>query len=202
MRKVLISVGVCLVASAAFAQTRGTTGSRQGLVQAQCPVLGVPQPCDNSVIFKRGTFRFKRLKQPKLLFNQGVGRIRMLGVSPPQPFGLDAKISGLVSYGSDPDTDCPLANTQTLIDPLFTATMTCTTTVDGLFSNCKGLLQYPSPSAIPPATCTDATFIVEDIQAEVYEDGSVGNPAGLIARNGIAVIGRSPDCNSGGTNCP
>lgn len=202
MRKALFVLGVCLVASAASAQTRGTAGSRQGLVQAQCPVLGVPQPCDPSVVFKRGTFRIKRLKQPKLLFNQGVGRIRMLGVSPPQPFGLDAQISGLVSFGNDPDSDCPLANSQTSIDPLFTATMTCVTTTDGLFSNCKGLLQYPSPSAIPPATCTDVTFVVENVQAEVYEDGSVGDPDGLIARNGIAVVGRSPDCNSGGANCP
>jgi hypothetical protein len=171
-------------------------------VQAQCPVLGVPQPCDNGVIFGRGSFRIKRLKQPKLLFNQGVGRIRMINVSPPQPFGLDAQIVGLVSYSSDPDSDCPLANTQTLVNPLWTATMACVTVSPGLYSNCKGLLQYPSSSAIPPATCTDVTFIVENLQAEVYEDGSVGNPAGLIARNGITVLGRSPDCNSGGTNCP
>src|SRR5262250_1079107 len=101
MRKALIVAGVCLVASASLAQTRGTPGQRQGLVQAQCPVLGVPQPCDPGTIFTRGTFRIKRLKQPKLLFNQGVGRIRMLSVSPPQPFGLDAKIAGLVSYGND-----------------------------------------------------------------------------------------------------
>ena len=202
MRKALVFFGACLVATATFAQTRGTTGQRQGLVQAQCPVLGVPQPCDPGTIFGRGTFRIKRLKQPKLLFNQGVGRIRMLNVSPPQPFGLDAKVSGLVSFGNDPDSDCPLANTQTLVDPLFTATMTCVTVTSGLASNCKGLLQYPNPSAIPPATCTDVTFIVENVQAEVYEDGSVGDPSALVARNGITVLGRSPDCNSGGTNCP
>src|SRR5512139_4306492 len=106
MRTALVTIGVCLVASAAFAQIRGTPGSRQGLVQAQCPVLGVPQPCNPGTTFSRGGFRIKKLKQPKLVFNQGVGRIRIQSVTPPKPFGLDAIISGLVSYGSDPDSDC------------------------------------------------------------------------------------------------
>jgi hypothetical protein len=202
MYKALITIGVCLVAATAFAQIRGTPGSRQGLVRAQCPVFGIPQPCNPATNFSRGSFRIKKLKQPKLLFNQGVGHIRIQGVTPPKPSGLDATLSGLVSFGADPDSDCPLANTQTLIDPLFTATMTCVVASGGFASNCKGLLQYPSPSAIPPATCTDVTFVVENVAAQIYEDGSVGNPAALIARNGITVLGRSPDCNSGGKNCP
>ena len=205
MRRVYLIVVaglLCVAGAAVYGQTKGSGSTRNFLVQAQCLNGLVPVPCDPTIVFKNGFFRIKRIKQPNLVGpSTAVGKIRMQGVNPPQPNGLQAHLTGLVSYGSDPDSDCPLANTQVLADPLFTAQMTCVTQSPGIASNCKGLLQLPfGGNTTPP--CSDVTFTIENLQAEVYEDGSVGNPAALIARNGIRVIGRSPDCDSGGTRCP
>ena len=202
MRKIVIAATASLLFAVplVYAQTKGTGSYKQPLVQAQCFTGTQPIACDLDVTFKNGFYRLKKLKQPKLVQNTVVGKIRMQAVTPPQT-NLDAIVTGLRSYGSDPDSDCPLANTQVFENPLFTSDMTCQVAAGGLSSNCKGTLQRP-PFGNTPPQCSDVTFIVENLDAEVYEDGSIGNPAGLIARNGIAVIGRSPDCNSGGAGCP
>jgi hypothetical protein len=120
-------------------------------------------------------------------------------VSPPQG-GLQAQLSATLSYGPDPNFDCPRANSQVVVSPWATSSLTCLPAGFGFFAPCQGELQL---TAVTPPECADVDIIVENISAAVYESGFAGDPAHRIARDGLAFGGQSPDCNSGGSGgCP
>jgi hypothetical protein len=50
--------------------------------------------------------------------------------------------------------------------------------------------------------CTDVQLYISEVVVEVYEDGGVGVDAQKIAQNGALVVGKTPDCDSGGSGCP
>jgi hypothetical protein len=50
--------------------------------------------------------------------------------------------------------------------------------------------------------CSDVTQVIQDLSVEVYEGGFVGVPEHLIAVFGMNILGKSPDCASGGAGCP
>ncbi len=174
------------------AQTRGTTKSNLRLVRAQC--AGVP--CDPTIDFTGGTAQLKRVKQPKAVSNTEFGRININGVTPLPVAPLTALVSGSQVYGPDPDADCPLANTQ-VMGVFGTSTMTCIP--QGPAAKCRGKLFFASAT---PVQCSDVLRTITDITVEVYDSASVGDPSGLIAVPGMAILGRVPDCDSGGAGCP
>ena len=176
--------------SPAIAQTRAPQGYIARLVPELCGSL----PCNVSgITFTRGQARISGLKQSKLVFNSKIGRIVLQDVVPP-PAGLQAQLSATLSYGADPNGDCPQANSQVTVSPWATSSLTCTPTF-GFFAPCRGDLYV---TAGTPPECTDVDVIVENIAAEVYEAGFVGDPTHRIARDGLAQGGPSPDCQSGG----
>src|SRR5215470_18763377 len=96
-----VALGVCQ--PYAIAQTRGTKGYVARLVPELCG--GVP--CNASHIsFTRGEIRLLKLKQSDLMFNTEIGRVALHAVSPPQK-GLQAQLSATLSYGPDPNSNCP-----------------------------------------------------------------------------------------------
>jgi len=181
--------------TAAQAQTRNTARSSLRLVQAQCP--GMPAgPCAPGISFTGGTAQITRVKEPRAVSNTQFGRINLNGVFPLPASTLTAQVSGTQIYGSDPDADCPLAGTQ--VTGLFgTSTMTCIP--QGPTARCRGKLFFTAPTA---PQCSDVLRTIADITVEVYDSASVGDPAGLIAVPGMAILGRTPDCDSGGAGCP
>jgi hypothetical protein len=50
--------------------------------------------------------------------------------------------------------------------------------------------------------CTDVRVTVLDLKVEAYEFGMVGTEASRVATQGISIVGRAPDCSSGGSGCP
>jgi len=178
------------------AQTRGTSGYTARLVPELCGA----SPCNVSGIsFTHGEVHLRGLKQTDLVFNTNIGRIALQNVIPP-PAGLQAQLSATLSYGADPNGNCPQANTQVTVNPWATSSLTCIPPPFGFYAPCRGDLHV---TAITPPECADVDVIVENITAEVYERGFVGDPTRLIARDGVADGGKSPDCNSGGSGgCP
>lgn len=158
--------------------------STRSLVQAQCVALGVSAPCNNAGInFAKGKVRLNRVRQPDTASDTVMGRIKMSRVFPTQP-RLEARVIADVSYGRDPDGDCPLAGTQ-VVDRLFAkSSMECMKR--GGASNCKGDLLLPSLSA---PQCTDVAVIAEHLRVEVYDIVAVGTTTSLIARDGLKIIG-------------
>ena len=188
------AVAVCGVLSAE-AQVRGTARSSLRLVRAQCPGLP-PGPCTPSITFSGGTAQLKRVKQPRAVSNTEFGKVNLNGVSPIPASTLTAIASGTQTYGADPDADCPLANSQ-VTGPFGTSTMTCIP--QGPTAKCRGKLFFNTATAVQ---CSDVLRTITDINIEVYDSASVGDPAGLIATPGMAILGRIPDCDSGGAGCP
>lgn len=189
---VVVSAVLAVFAVSADAQTRSTAKSNLRLVRAQC--FGVP--CVPTITFTGGTVQLKRVRQPKAVSNTEFGRINMNGIAPLPVAPLTALVSGKQVYGSDPDFDCPLANTE--VNGIFgTSTMTCIP--QGPAAKCRGKLFF---AASTPVQCSDVLRTITDITVEVYDSASVGNPNGLIAVPGMAIIGRVPDCDSGGSGCP
>jgi len=198
-----LKVGLCgamvaaCMANPLQAQTRAVSTLQSGLAMAQCPG---PVPCDTGgITFQRGSVRIRKVKQPDPIYSTFIGTISLQGVLPAQT-NLDAVVSARVSYGADPNGNCPLANTQTVLNPWATSSLTCIASGFGFFTNCRGDLNL---AALVPLQCSDVDMVFEDVRTQVYEAGLVGTTAGLIARDGHAANGGSPDCDSGGRGgCP
>lgn len=193
---VLCGVALSVCQSPAVGQTRGTSGYIARLVPELCGAL----PCNVAGInFGRGEIRLSSLKQSDLAFQSKIGQIVLNQVVPP-PTTLQAQLAATLSYGTDPNGDCPQAGTQVTVSPWATSTLTCVTPPFSFFAACRGDLHV---TAVTPAPCTDVDVTVENIAAEVYEGGFLGDPTRRIARDGLLRGGTSPDCNSGGTGgCP
>jgi hypothetical protein len=200
MRKPLVvlswtAVGFVLAAIPAQAQTRSVSAHVSRLVLAQCPG---PAPCDSSGIsFTRGDVSFQ-IRKPGPVFSSQVGRISLSGVVPPVS-NLSAVVSARVSYGPDPNGDCPVASTQSVVNPWATSSLSCVASERDFLTSCSGEIHLTS---LLPVECSDVDIIIEDLSTEVYESGFAGISSRLIARDGHAVPGRSPDCVSGGIGCP
>lgn len=200
MKRILavgIAAAALLAVSAADAQTRNTATSRFRMARAYCTT----GPCNPFFTFQGGATLIKRVKQPKLVSNRKLGNIRInalqrLGGPAIPPF-LDARVSGTVFYGPDANAVCPLANTV-VSGPFATSTMTCTVGAAG-DANCKGNLFFINFTA---AACSDVSQNIQDLEIEVYEAGGVGVPEKLIGVAGINILGKTPDCASGGAGCP
>ncbi len=188
---------VLFAVSSAEAQTRNTATSRMRMVRAYCTT----GPCNPFFTFQGGATLIKRVKQPKLVSNRKLGNVRInalqrLGGPAIPPF-LEAQVSGTVFYGPDLNAACPLANTV-VSGPFATSTMTCAVSAAG-DANCKGNLFFIDFTA--PA-CSDVAQTIQDIEIEIYEGGFVGVPERRVAVAGINILGKSPDCASGGAGCP
>jgi hypothetical protein len=200
MKKLLgaaLAVGVLLGAGAASAQTRNTSTSRQRMVRAFCTT----GPCDVFFTFQSGSTLIKRAKEPRLVTNRKFGKIRISSLQrvggPPIPTALEARISGTIFYGADFNAVCPLANTV-VSGPFATSTMNCVPGAAG-DANCSGNLFFIN--FVTPA-CSDVSQTIQDLSIEIYEGGFVGTPERLIATGGMNILGKSPDCASGGAGCP
>jgi hypothetical protein len=190
-----VAVGVSL--SPTFAQTRGTAGYIARLVPELCGAL----PCNVSgITFAGGEAHLSNLRQSNLVYNSKIGQIVLHNVIPPPTGGLQAQITATLSYGADPNGDCPQANSQVTISPWATSTLVCTPPPFSFYAPCRGDLYV---TAVTPPQCTDVDVIVENITVEVYERGFVGDPTRRIARDGLVRGGLTPDCNSGSPGgCP
>jgi hypothetical protein len=160
----------------------GSSVTLRPLVQAQC---AGPAPCNSlGLTFGKGKVRIQLVKPPNPVGNRVVGKIQISRVFRPQP-ALVAKVVGDISYGGDPNGDCPLANTQVLGAVYATSTLSCETKRGA--SNCKGILALP---ALIPAKCTDVSVVVTNAHVAVYDIAAPGSPSSLIARDGLKIQGR------------
>ena len=192
-----LAVGALLAVTAAEAQTRNTATSRFRMAQAYCTT----GPCDPWYTFQGGATLIKRAKQPKLVSNRKLGNIRVNALqrlgAPPIPAFLEARLSGTIHYGQDLNAICVLAN-SVVSGPFATSTMTCAVGAAG-DANCKGnlfFIDFTNPE------CSDVSQNIQDLEIEVFEGGFVGVPERKIATAGINILGKSPDCASGGAGCP
>ena len=112
-----------------------------------------------------------------------VGQIKMSRVFPPQP-RLEARVIGDITYGPDPNGNCPLANTQAPGAIYATGGMDCVTR--GGAANCKGILALP---ALVPPQCTDVSVFVNNAHIAVYDINSPGAVTSLIGRDGLKIAG-------------
>jgi hypothetical protein len=188
---------ILVVGTTATAQTKNTGSSRVRMVRAHCTT----GPCDQFFTFQGGSTLIRRARQPKLVTNRKLGKVRLNALQAlggePIPGSLDAQVVGTIFYGQDLNAVCPLANTV-VTGPFATSTMTCVLGAAGA-ANCSGTLFFIDFTL---AACSDVSQAIQDLRIEVYEGGFVGTPERLIATSGINVLGRTPDCASGGTGCP
>lgn len=198
MRRFLAVAGALVLLpflQTAEAQTKPTFSTRLRLVHAQCTT----GPCVPIFQFKRGDVQIKRMKLPKLVNDRRFGRVIISGLDAgigTFPAALEARISGRRIFGSDPDSDCPLANTETTGEFGF-SNLDCTLSAFNI-GRCRGTLSFNNLLA---PQCSDVRQTIEDVNVSVYLQGMVGNPAGLLATIGIAIPGSVPDCDSGGSGC-
>jgi hypothetical protein len=202
MKKLLglaIALALLLTGHVAGAQTRSTSTTRIRMVRAQCTT----GPCDPFFTFSGGATLIKRAREPKLVTNRKLGRARIttlqrVGVmGPPIPLFLDFQLSGTIFYGNDLNAVCGLANT-TVSGPFATGNLQCIVGADGS-ANCGGttfFINFVAPE------CSDVNQVIQDLNIEIYEGGFVGDPTRLIAVGGMNILGKSPDCASGGAGCP
>jgi hypothetical protein len=188
------AVVMLLGVQAASAQTKNSASTRFRLVQAQCTT----GPCHPSLTFSRGSGKINNVKQPKPVGNRFFGKIKITGVTSGSLSQLDAEVEGRRIYGVDPDGDCALASTEST-GVFGTSTMICRSNVFTNESRCSGKLFF---DLLTPPECSDVPVHTENIRVNVYEEGFAGVLTGLIATNGAFSLGKSPDCNSGGTGCP
>jgi hypothetical protein len=200
MRKLLgaaLALAVLLGGHTASAQTRDTASSRLRLIRAYCTT----GPCDPFFTFQGGSTLIKRGKQPKLVTNRKIGKVHVNSLQrlggPPIPGALEAQLSGTIFYGQDFNAVCPFANTV-VAGPFATSTMNCVIGAAG-DANCSGSLFFTN---FTPAACSDVSQVIQDLSIEVYEQGFVGVPEHLIGIFGMNILGKSPDCASGGAGCP
>jgi len=186
-----------LGAGAASAQTRNTAASRLRLVRSYCTT----GPCDPFFTFRGGSAMIKRVKQPKLVTNRKLGKIRLnsLQALGPQPIPgtVEALVSGTIFYGPDLNAVCPLANTV-VTGPFATSTMTCVLG-PAADANCAGNLFFIN---FTDPECSDVSQNIQGIDVSIYEGGFVGVPTKRLANFGMNILGRIPDCASGGAGCP
>jgi hypothetical protein len=133
--------------------------------------------------------------------NKKLGKVRineLQALGPPLiPATLDASVSGTIWYGADFNAVCPFANT--IVPGEFaTSTMTCVLGVDGN-AKCSGNLFFTD---FTPPECSDVSQVIQDVIVEIYEGGFAGVPTKRIADFGINILGKIPDCASGGAGCP
>ncbi len=192
------SVAVAFVLSAVStlrAQEVATSTMRVRMVRAFCTT----GPCNPNIDFQSGGANIKKMKQPKPLAKRKIGQIRMLGVqSTPLPSSLEARVTARFVYDTvDPDGDCPVLGSDSL-QTLATSSMFCKPS--GGRATCGGDLLVPIGLFDP--RCTDVRVTLLDIDVEVFEFGMVGIDTSKVATQGISIIGREPDCSSGGAGCP
>lgn len=173
-------------------------GARRGklpLIQAYCTT----GPCDPRFTFMRGRMKTAKGRRPSLSpekWNASqirIDKLQGVEISP----SLEARLSGTIVFGNDPSASCPLANTVSS-GPFATATMTCRTAGNGN-GDCAG---HPALINPPPPACADVEHTIQNLEVEVYEGGFIGVEERRIASGGIQVLGKSPDCASGGAGCP
>ncbi len=193
----VVALSLVIGAGTASAQTCNTATHRIRMVLAHCTT----GPCDPFYTFQGGSTLIKRGKQPRLVTNRKIGKIRVNSLQslggPPVPLSLDARLSGTIFYGADGGAACPLANTV-VSGPFATSTMTCTFGPAG-DANCSGnifFINFTDPE------CSDVSQVIQDINIDVFEGGFEGVPERKIATGGMNILGRSPDCASGGAGCP
>lgn len=191
-----VAVVSLVLVPTARAQTKATSASRIRLVRAQCTT----GPCAPGFDFKRGDVQLRTVKNPKPVGDRRFGKVSITGLDAgldPAPATLEAEVTGTRTFGTDPDGDCALESTQT--SGVFgTSTMTCNVSAFGL-SRCRGDLFFQD--LLPPG-CSDVRQTIQDVKIEVYQGGFLGVPTKRIATDGMAILGKSPDCNSGGSGCP
>lgn len=182
-----------------FAQTKGTATSRLRMARAMCTT----GPCNPFFNFRAGSSQFKRLKQPKPLSRREIGKMRLDGLfssGPALPASLDGVVTARLNYdAADPDADCAAAGSDT-VQVIATSSLSCrqkgVTT-----ASCRGDIVL-SNGVLDDPDCTDVQLFITDVVVEVFEDGGVGDDTKKIAQNGALVVGKTPDCNSGGAGCP
>jgi hypothetical protein len=158
---------------------KGSSNTKRSLVQAQCPG---PVSCNTAnVSFAKGRVRIQLVRPPDAVGDRVVGKIKMMRVFPGQG-GLRARVVGDVTYGADPDGDCPLANTQVPGAIYAESGMECVTKRGA--SNCKGILALPG-LFLPQ--CTDVSVLVNNAHVEVYDLAAPGSVSSLIARDGVKI---------------
>jgi hypothetical protein len=204
MKKLLglaIVVAVVVGAQATSAQTRNTSATRQRLVRAHCTT----GPCNPFFTFQSGSALIKRAKQPKIVTNKKLGKARVIGLQrigvmgPLIPAALDARLSGTIFYGDDAmgGAACPLANT--IVSGEFASgNLQCALSVDGT-ATCGGTTFF---NDLTDPECSDVSQVIQDVRVEIYEFGFAGDPTRLIATGGMNILGKAPDCASGGAGCP
>jgi len=200
MKKLLgaaLMAALLLDLGTACAQTKNTGTSRLRLVRAYCTT----GPCDIFFTFQGGSVLMRRAKEPRIVLNRKFGKVRVNALQriggPPIPTALEAQLSGTIFYGQDQNAVCPLANTV-VSGPFATSTMNCVVGAAG-DGDCSGPLAF---SNFVAPECSDVQQTIQDLDIEVYESGFVGVPERLIATGGINILGKSPDCASGGFGCP
>jgi hypothetical protein len=192
----LISVALFVGVQPAKAQTRNTTAARMRLVRAQCTT----GPCAPQFNFKRGDMQIRSVKNPKPVGDRRFGKVSIVGLDAglaTPPATLDAVVSGTQTFGPDPDGDCALAGTQ-VTGTFGTSSMICNISAFAL-GRCRGDLFFTS---LLPPQCSDVRRTIEDISVEIYEGGFAGDVTRRIATVGMLILGKEPDCNSGGSGCP
>lgn len=194
---VSIAASVLVVSASADAQTRNTATSRFRMARAYCTT----GPCNPWYTFQGGATLIKRVKQPKLVSNRKLGNIYIHALTrlggPAIPAYLEARLSGTIYYGQDQNAVCALANTV-MSGPFATSTMNCSVGAAG-DANCKGNLFFIN---FTDPECSDVSQLIQDLEIEIYEGGFVGVPERKIAVAGMNILGKSPDCASGGAGCP
>lgn len=203
MRKILsllLGAVVVLAAQSSYAQGKGTATARLRMARAMCAT----GPCNPLFNFRAGSAQFKRLKQPKPLTRRSVGRIRLDGVTRTSPGGLPTLLDGVVTARVnfdpiDPDGDCAAVGSDTT-QVIATSSMSCSQKGAAAVS-CRGDIVL-SAGTLDDPDCTDVQQYFSDVVVEVYEDGGTGDDTKKIARNGILMTGKTPDCESGGAGCP
>lgn len=178
----------------ASAQSRNTASSGFRLVRAQCTT----GPCYPTISFRRGQGKFITPRQPKAATSRFIGKIKISGLTTVTIGQLDVELEGRRIFGDDPDSDCALANTET-VGVFGSSTMTCRANIFANESGCRGKLFVDN---LTPQECTDVNVHLEDMRVNVYQGGFAGVQSRLIATNGLLTLGRFPDCNSGGIGCP
>jgi hypothetical protein len=180
-------------ATQAEAQEIATGKSRWRMVRAMCTT----GPCDPFLNFSSGAYQLNRLRQPKPLSKRKIGKVRLRGVTPP-PNALEAEMTARFLWDTvDPDGDCPNLGDD-VVQTLATSSMACNS--NGFSATCAGELLTPIGLIDP--RCTDVNLILQNINLEVYEFAGVGVDEKRLSVPGIALVGRLPDCSSGGSGCP
>lgn len=201
-RLISVALGAVLflfVGQPAAAQQRGTAGARMAMARAMCTT----GPCAPQYNFRSGFAQFKRLRQPRLVGRRDIGTVRLDRVwtsGPPLPTALSGTLTGRINYATfDPDANCPLVGSDSTQE-IATSSLFCQQS-GPTWTSCRGRIILNSDVMNDP-NCTDVQVFLSGLTVEIYEAGGVGDDSKMIARNGALVIGRTPDCNSGGAGCP